>query len=125
MLDLFKRKQDGAAVSWTDRLKRGLALTREQLTRPITLPLGRKPVPEEVLEQLETALISADVGVPATAQLIADLAQRWKRLGSDADPRAALKEALSDLLAPLERPLVIGAERPTEQTLTAHHFADR
>ena len=112
MLDLFKRKQDGAAVSWTDRLKRGLALTREQLTRPITLPLGRKPVPEEVLEQLENALIAADVGVPATARLVADLARRWKRLGSDADPRDALKESLADLLGPLERPLVIGAERP-------------
>jgi fused signal recognition particle receptor len=112
MLDLFKRKQDGAAVSWTDRLKRGLALTREQLTRPITLPLGRKPVPEEMLEQLETALIAADVGVPATAHLVADLARRWKRLGSDADPRVALKESLADLLAPLEQPLVIGVERP-------------
>ena len=112
MLDLFKRKQDGAAVSWTDRLKRGLALTREQLTRPITLPLGHKPVPEEVLEQLETALIAADVGVPATAHLVADLARRWKRLGSDADPRTALKDSLTALLAPLEQPLAIGAERP-------------
>jgi fused signal recognition particle receptor len=112
MLDLFKRKQDAAASSWSDRLKRGLALTREHLTRPITLPLGRKVVPEEVLEELETALISADVGVAATAHLIADLAQRWKRLGTGADPRTALKASLAELLAPLEGPLVIGAQRP-------------
>ena len=112
MLDLFKRTADTDARSWTERLKQGLGRTRELLTRPITLPLGRKSLSEEALEELETALIAADVGVPATTQLLADMKQRWKRQDTDADPRAALRAALAALLAPLEQPLQIGAARP-------------
>ena len=48
----------------------------------------------------------------ATAHLLADLQVRWKRAGDDADPRTELAGAMADLLAPLERPLVIGPERP-------------
>jgi fused signal recognition particle receptor len=112
MFDLFKRKPDADTRSWTERLKSGLGLTRERLARPFAVALGRQTLSDEALAEFENALIAADVGMPATAHLLADLAQRWKRLGADADPRDALKASLSELLAPLERPLVIGPERP-------------
>jgi len=112
MLDLFKRSPEGETRSWGERLKHGLGRTREILTRPITLPLGRKALPEEALEELETALIAADVGVPATTHLLADMKLRWKREDAEADPRDALRASLTALLAPLEQPLVIGADRP-------------
>jgi fused signal recognition particle receptor len=112
MFDLFKRKPDADARSWAERLKSGLGLTRERLARPFAGALGRQTLSEEVLVEFENALIAADVGMPATAHLLADLVQRSKRMGIDADPRDALKASLSELLAPLERPLVIGAERP-------------
>ena len=112
MLDLFKRNPDGDTRSWSERLKQGLGRTRELLTRPITLPLGRKALTDEAIEELESALIAADVGVPAATLLLDDMKQRWKRLGADGDPRDALRASLSALLAPLEKPLVIGAPRP-------------
>ena len=112
MFDLFKRNPDADARSWTERLKSGLGLTRERLARPFAVALGRQTLSDEALLEFENALIAADVGMPATAHLLADLAQRWKRLGADANPRDALKASLSELLAPLERPLVIGPERP-------------
>jgi fused signal recognition particle receptor len=112
MFDLFKRKPDADARPWSERLKQGLGRTRELLTRPITLPLGRKALTEEAIEELETALIAADVGVAATAHLLADMQQRWRRQGEDGDPRAALRASLTTLLAPLERPLRVGPERP-------------
>ncbi len=112
MLDLFKRNPDADTRSWSERLKQGLGRTRELLTRPITLPLGRKTLSDESIEELESALIAADVGVPAATHLLDDMKQRWKRLGAEGDPRDALRASLSALLAPLEKPLVIGASRP-------------
>jgi fused signal recognition particle receptor len=112
MLDLFKRTADPDTRSWSERLKQGLGRTRELLTRPITLPFGRKALSDEALEELETALIAADVGMPAATHLLDDMKQRWKRQDADSDPRDALRASLSALLAPLEQPLVIGAARP-------------
>src|SRR6266446_427641 len=109
MLDLFKRTPEADTRSWSERLKHGLGRTRELLTRPITLPLGRKALSDEALEELETALIAADVGVPATTHLLADMKQRWKRQDGETDPRDALRASLA---APLELPLVIGPMRP-------------
>ncbi len=112
MLDLFKRSTDADTRSWTERLKEGLGRTRELLTRPITLPLGRKALSDDALDDLETALIAADVGMPATTHLLADMKQRWKRQDADADPRDALRASLAALLAPLEQQLEIGPQRP-------------
>ena len=121
MFDLFKRnkseskpenKPEEDTRTWSERLKAGLGLTRERLARPLAAVFGRKAMSDEALEEIENALIAADVGVPATQHLIAELTQRWKRAGPDAQPQELLKATLSELLAPLEQPLVIGAQRP-------------
>jgi fused signal recognition particle receptor len=113
MFDLFKRPAETEARPWSERLKQGLARTREILTRPITLPaLGRKALTGETIEELESALIEADVGLDATEHLLADMQQRWRRQGDAADPRTALRDSLQSLLAPLEQPFAIGTERP-------------
>jgi fused signal recognition particle receptor len=115
MFDLFKRK--GAAdtaepttekKSWTERLKEGLSRSREKLAVVLT----RRTLDAETLEELETALLTGDVGMPATRHLLDDLSVRWKRAGADADPKTVLKAALLDLVAPLEAPLVVTAARP-------------
>ena len=99
-------------LSWTERLKSGLARTRAVvgLNR-----LFASKLDEESLEALESALLAADAGVPATMRLLEDLRARWKRQGGEAgpaSPRALLRDGLADMLAPLEAPLVIGHERP-------------
>jgi fused signal recognition particle receptor len=111
MFDLFKRSP-GDERPWSERLKSGLGLSRERLARPLAAILGRKALSEESLEELETALLGADVGVTATERLLEDLRDRWKRSDSAADARALLKESLAELLSPLERPLSIGPQRP-------------
>ena len=114
MFDLFKRKsatepaEAGERKSWTERLKDGLARSREKLAGA----LSRRTLDDETLEELETALITADVGMPATRALLDDLSARWKRAGGDAEPKTLLKAALLDLLAPLEQPLTITDARP-------------
>jgi fused signal recognition particle receptor len=87
------------------RLNRGDSWLTYDLARLV--PGGK--IDEEVLEELETALIMADVGVDATADIIARLEDRLAR--KDLKDAAALLEglrtALVDILHPVERPLEI------------------
>jgi len=114
MFDIFKRKSEPeeARPPWSERLAAGLARSREKLAGALGGVFSRRKLDAETLEELETALIMADVGVAATQHLLDDLSARWKRAGGDADPKALLKAAFVDLLEPLERPLAIGAARP-------------
>jgi len=111
MFDL-KRDDNGSRKSWGERLKAGLARSREKLGGAIAVALHGHTLDEETLEAIETALITSDMGVAATETVIAELRTRWKRSGGEGDPRATLKSVLVDLLAPLEKPLVVGAARP-------------
>jgi fused signal recognition particle receptor len=106
MFDLFKRDPDDQHRSWSERLRAGLSVSRERLSRPLVAIVGRKALSEATIEELESALLTADVGVPVTERT------RWKRAGVDADPQALLKASLTDLLRSLEHPLVVGPQRP-------------
>jgi fused signal recognition particle receptor len=89
------------------RLKSGLARTRAQFGQGLAhLLRGRKAIDDELLEELETLLLTADVGVEATSRIIADITARARRreLG-DAD--ALLRVLREQLLAILR-----GAEAP-------------
>ena len=99
-----------ADQGWLARLKQGLAKTRAGIVGLFSAAR----VDEALFEELETALVSADTGVPA-AQL---LLQRVRgRLGRGEAPaaesvRTALREELTALLAPCERTLELSAQRP-------------
>jgi fused signal recognition particle receptor len=113
MFDLFKRKPaDEEKKPWGERLKEGLGRSRERLSGALSGVFARRTLDDATLEELETALLTADVGVAATQHLLDDLRDRWKKAGGDAEPRALLKAALVDLLAPLEHPLIVGTARP-------------
>ena len=113
MFDFFKRKDEPQETRpWRERLAAGLARSREKLAGALGDVFARRKLDAATLEELETALIGADVGVAATQHLLDDLSARWKAAGGEGDPKALLKKALVDLLAPLERPLVIGSARP-------------
>src|SRR5689334_17353132 len=112
MLDLFKRKPEERERSWSERLKSGLGLSRERLSRPLSALFGREALSEDAVDALRTALLAADVGIPATEHLLDELVVRWKRTGAEVDAREVLKSALEQLISPLEQPLVVGPARP-------------
>ncbi len=90
------------------RLKSGLARTRANFTDGLaSLVLGRKKIDDELLEDLETLLLTADVGVDATRRIIDELTDRVARK-TLSDPQAlvdALKELLEEILEKTEAPV--------------------
>lgn len=102
--------QPGQKRSFFSRLKSGLSKTRDHLAGGVaTVVLGRKVIDADLLDDLETQLLVADVGVEATQFLMADLHQRLARKAlNDADAvMQSLKTNMQALLAPCEQPLVL------------------
>jgi fused signal recognition particle receptor len=100
-----------ARAGWMDRLRQGLRRTGAGIGQVFT---GAR-IDDALYEELEAALLMADAGVKATEALLVDLKRRVKQAGST-DPAAVkglLADAIADLLAPLQRPLQIGAVTPT------------
>lgn len=86
-------------MGWIDRLKEGLGKTRKGVERSLMQLLGRGLAPE-VLEEVETSLLGADVGVRTADRLIERL-----RETAGGDPRESiheLKQAMADILASVE-----------------------
>ena len=103
-----------AATSWAARLKAGLARTREILGSDVGTLFGGRKIDEALFDELETALLAADCGVEATGALLDDLRDRVKEqhIEDGVALKAALKTALLERLAPLERRLETGAHKP-------------
>jgi len=103
-----------AGKSWTERLKQGLAKTRNQLGNQLAGIFGGGKIDAEVYEELESILLTSDVGISATEFLLDDIKNRVKRQSLDdtAQLKTALKEALSDLLLPLQKPLDTSTHKP-------------
>jgi len=125
------------------RLRAGLARTRASLSDALgDLLSGRREIDDDLLEELETLLLSADVGVDATRRIIDDLSGRVRRRELS-DPQAlgeALRVQLTEILhaidappveAPPGRPLVIlmvginGAGKTTTIGKLARRFVDQ
>lgn len=102
------------ALSWTQRLKNGLSKTRQQLGGQLSALFGGGKIDEDIYEELETILLTSDVGVNATQHLLEQLRARVKR--QDLQDTIALKQALKDtlleLLSPLQAPLDVTTHQP-------------
>jgi fused signal recognition particle receptor len=97
------------------RISAGLRKTRESLTDGIAkLVLGEKVIDESVLEEIETSLLIADVGVTATTIIIDDLTRRVKRreLANAGALFAHLREHIQQILQASEAPLDVSVASP-------------
>jgi len=97
--------------SWMDKLRNGLRKTGSSIAQVFT---GTQ-IDDALYEELESALLMADAGVKATEFLLADLKRRVKEAKAT-DParvKVLLGDALTELLAPLEKALVVGQFQPT------------
>ncbi len=112
-----------ARGGWFGRLTQGLRKTGSSIAQVFT---GTR-IDDALYEELESALLMADAGVPATEHLLADLKRRVKE--AKATEPAAVKQllaaAVAELLQPLERELRIGAATPTVIMVTGVNGAGK
>ncbi|MFO7550537.1 MAG: signal recognition particle-docking protein FtsY [Haliea sp.] len=104
-----------AEAGFFARLRRGLGRTSDTLVQGLgTLFLGRKEIDAELLEELESRLLLADVGVDATVEIIDRLTRRVSRkeLTSPEALQRALQEELLEVLRPCEQPLDVAGKTP-------------
>jgi fused signal recognition particle receptor len=103
-----------SGLSWAERLKQGLARTRGQLGGQLSVLFGGGKIDEAVYEELETILLTADVGVGATQALLEEVRAQVKRqaLSDTVQLRGALQQALVRLLQPLAQPLDTATHHP-------------
>ena len=119
MFGLFKKSPEPASSveapshGWITRLKTGLGRSRERLQAGLAGLFGGK-LDEAWFDALEETLITADVGVGTSKQLIEQLKReaRSQNIDQAVALKPLLKSALVHLLQPLERPLDVGTHHP-------------
>ena len=106
----LQEKPGGEKKGWFARIRAGLGKTRANLTDGLAdLFMGRKQIDDDLMEELETQLLLADVGIEATTAIIDRLADRVSRKELK-DPQAlyrALQEELAASLEPVNEPLAL------------------
>lgn len=134
MLDFLKRKKNtetavecetqapvttdtppGQAAGFFTRLKQGLAKTRSAFANNLAnLFLGKKTLDKALLDDIEIALLTADVGVETTTRLIQTLTTKLGRneLANADAAFQCLKEEMQNILAPCEKPLDTSTTKP-------------
>ena len=103
------------ATGWLSRLKTGLSKTRAVLNTDVSELFTRHgSVDEALFDELETALIKADVGVGATNRLVTSLrlAAKDKKIADAASLQAEFETSLIELVAPLEKMLDTSTAKP-------------
>ncbi|SES64234.1 signal recognition particle-docking protein FtsY [Nitrosomonas marina] len=108
-------RDESSPLSFAGKIRLGLTRTRQNLGRQLSgLFGGGGKIDEELYEELETILLTADTGVNATTQLLEDLRVQVKKKGltEAAELKTALKESLVGMLKPLEKSLDTTSNKP-------------
>ena len=99
-----------AKLGFFARIKKGLSRTSSQFAEGFgNLLLGKKAIDDELLEEIETQLLVADVGIEATTEIIDNLTTKVQRkqLADSGALYQALQDELRFMLKPVEQPLLI------------------
>jgi fused signal recognition particle receptor len=98
-----------------ERLKAGIQKTRAGLMEKLEDAVsGRKEIDADVLEELEYALITADIGAKTTAEILELIRQRVERhqVGDIAELKSLIREHLLEILQATERPVPLVKDPP-------------
>jgi len=104
-----ENNSENSKASLFERLKEGLSGTRNNINSGLAnLFLSKKQIDDELFEEIETLLITADLGIDTTTSIINELTEKTKRneLADSEALYAALRQQLLDILRPCEQPLV-------------------
>ena len=113
----------GSSEGWFSRLKNGLARTRVNIVGPFSGGV----IDDDFLEELEYALITADVGVQASTRILQRLRDtiKLKGLKTQDEVRLALRDEIARMLAPAQRELDIEQAHPLVIMMTGVNGAGK
>jgi len=97
-----------------EKIKAGLAKTRDQLITRVEWAVSGKPIDEEAFDEIEEAIILSDAGLETAQFLIASLKERWKRgqIKTTEDIKRSMKEEIENLLSPIELSMNTNSTKP-------------
>jgi fused signal recognition particle receptor len=102
------------ALGFFSRLKEGLSRSTQKLSEGLGVALTHRKLDDEALNDLEDALIAADLGTEVARRVIKSFrTSRFGRDVTDTEVKAALADEIADILKPVAKPLVIDpAKKP-------------
>lgn len=97
-----------------EKIKAGLAKTRDQLITRVEWAVSGKPIDEDAFDEIEEAIILSDAGLETAQVLVASLKERWKRgqIKTTEDIKRSMKEEIERLLLPIELSMNINSAKP-------------
>jgi len=113
MTDSVEEDQEKGKSGFFSKIKAGLSKTTSKFSEGMgRVFLGEKVIDDELLEEIEMLLLTSDIGVHATEDVMASLARRVarKELGNASALYATLKQELIDILKPVDIGLTIPDE---------------
>lgn len=101
-------------LSWAERLKKGLSKTRDALGKKLLGVFGGGKIDDDLYDELESILLTSDVGVPATMHLLDGVRDKvsLRGLKDSTELKSALHDSLTELIIPIEQPLNTDGHRP-------------
>src|SRR5260370_6008687 len=105
-------KGETAKRGWLSRLRSGLAKSTKRVTESITGLFTKKKLDQQTLDELEDALIQADLGVTVAARLVEKLGkERFGKEVTDEEVRAAFADDIAEILQPVATSLATDSAR--------------
>ena len=100
--------------NFTEKIKEGLAKTREKLTTPLSELFSSQKIDESFYDELEMILLTSDVGISASDYLIQRVKEAVAKnnIVEPQDLKSILKDELVELLETVERPIKISENSP-------------
>lgn len=101
-------------LSWNEKLRQGLSKTRNTFGKKLLTIFGGGKIDDDLYDELESILLTSDVGVPAAAQLLNDIRDKvsLRGLKDSAELKSALFDSLSELIKPIEKTLDVKQHTP-------------
>lgn len=112
-LDAKTEAAANAEGGFLDRVSTGLRKSTSRMSDSVTAIFTKRKLDDEALEELEDLLISSDLGVGVASKVTTLLARdKFDKEVTDMEVKIALADVISDILTPLEKPIVLGETTP-------------
>ncbi len=102
-----------AETGFLNRITKGLSKSTGKMSDGLSTMFKKRTLDDEALEELEDLLIASDLGIGAATKVTTALsADKFDKQITDMEIKIALADVISDILTPLERPIVLTSAKP-------------